>query len=250
MVPAASASGDQSCETEDRRGCGGDRDSRSRPAAPLGCQVGRGLSGGFADVGGVGHDLVEQGRAATRRPGRFIATTFGLTIGIALVIAGLALRTGVQTIHREGMSRIALDAHDPDLISLAATTANLDRTSTLGFTIAAFLIGLALINAIIAAVFSAHDSARNHAILRTVGATPGQTVTAFLMAQLAACLLACAIGIPFGITLYDAIRGATLDPIGLTALAYLATILSALVLYALIALTPARRPITAQLAYE
>ena len=151
-------------------------------------------------------------------------------------------------------TRIALDAHDPDLISLAATTANLDRTSTLGFTIAAFLIGLAVINAIIAAVFSAQDSARNHAILRTLGATPGQTVTAFLTAQLAACLLACAIGIPLGITLYDAIRGATLDPIGLTALAYIATILSVLVLYTLIALTPARllarRPITAQLAYE
>jgi putative ABC transport system ATP-binding protein len=91
---------------------------------------------------------------------------------------------------------------DPDVISLAATTANLDRTSTLGFTIAAFLIALAVINAMIAAVFSAHDSARNHAILRTLGATPGQTVTAFLVAHLAACLLACAVGIPLGIALY------------------------------------------------
>jgi len=130
-------------------------------------------------------------RAATRRPGRFIANTFGLTIGIALVIAGLALRTGVQTFGRQGLS-----LNDPDPVSLAATTANLDRLSTLGFAIAAFLVGLAVINAIVAAVFSAHDSARNHAILRTLGTTPGQTVTAFLVAHLAACLLACALGIP------------------------------------------------------
>ena len=64
---------------------------------------------------------------------------------------------------------------------------------------------------------------------------------------------ACTIGIPLGIALYNAIRGATLDPIGLTALTYIATILSALVLYAVIALTPARllarQPITPQLAY-
>jgi putative ABC transport system permease protein len=188
-------------------------------------------------------------RAATRRPGRFIANTFGLTIGIALVIAGLALRAGVQTFGRQGLS-----LNDPDPISLAATTANLDRLSTLGFTIAAFLIGLAVINAIIAAVFSAQDSARNHAILRTLGATPGQTVTAFLIAHLAACLLACAIGIPLGIALYNAIRGLTLNPIELTPLTYIATSLTALLLYAVIALTPARllarQPITAQLAYE
>jgi hypothetical protein len=65
---------------------------------------------------------------------------------------------------------------------------------------------------------------------------------------------ACAIGIPLGIALYNVIRGATLDPIGLTALTYIATILSALVLYAVIALTPgrllARQPITPQLAYD
>jgi putative ABC transport system permease protein len=193
-------------------------------------------------------------RAATRRPGRFIANLFGLTIGIAMVIAGLALRTGVQTIHREGMSRIALDAHDPDLISLAATTANLDRTSTLGFTIAAFLIALSVINAIVAAVFAAHDTARNHAILRAIGTTRGQTGTAFVVAHLAACLLACAIGIPLGIALYNANRGQTLDPIELTPLTYIATSLTALLLYAAIALAPAtllaRRPITPQLAYE
>jgi putative ABC transport system permease protein len=187
--------------------------------------------------------------AATRRPGRFIANTFGLTIGIALVIAGLALRTGVQTFGRRGLS-----LNDPDPISLAATAANLDRLSTLGFTIAAFLIALAVINAVIAAVFSAHDSARNHAILRTLGTTPAQTVTAFLVAHLAACLLACATGIPLGIALYNAIRGQTLGPIDLTPLTYIGVSLTALLLYAAIALTPARllarRPITPQLAYE
>jgi hypothetical protein len=70
--------------------------------------------------------------------------------------------------------RWAVALNDPDPISLAATTANLDRLSTLGFAIAAFLIGLAVIHAIVAAVFSAHDSARNHAIRRTLGTTPGQ----------------------------------------------------------------------------
>ena len=188
-------------------------------------------------------------RSATRRPGRFVANTFGLTIGIAMVIAGLALRAGVETFGRRGLS---LDVPDP--FSLAAATANLDRLSTLGFTIAAFLIDLAVINAIIAAVFSAQDSARNHAILRTLGTTPGQTVTAFLVAHLAACLLACAFGIPLGIALYNAIQGETLDPIELTSFTYIATTLIALLLYAAIALTAARllarRPITPQLAYE
>jgi ABC-type lipoprotein release transport system permease subunit len=188
-------------------------------------------------------------RATTRRPGRFIANTFGLTIGIALVIAGLALRTGVQAVRRQGLS-----LNDPDPISLAATVANLDRLSTLGFTIAAFLIALAVLNAIVTAVFSSHDSARNHAILRTVGTTPNQAATAFLIAHLTACLLACVAGIPLGIALYDSIRGQTLDPIGLTPLTYVATGLTALLLYAVIALTPARllarRPISPQLAYE
>ena len=80
-------------------------------------------------------------------------------------------------------ARPSLD--DPDPISLAATTANIDRL-TLGFTVAAFLIALAVINAIVATVFSAQDTARNHAILRTLGATPDQTVTSFLVAHLAA----------------------------------------------------------------
>ena len=190
-------------------------------------------------------------RAATRRPDRFIATTFGLTIGIALVIAALALHTGVQAIHRESTSRIALDG---DPFSFSTELEDIDRASTLGFTIAAFLIGLALVNAIVAAVFSAHDSARNHAILRTLGATPRQTVTAFLIANLAACLLACALGIPLGIAIFNAIRGSTLGPIELSSLTYIATSLTTLLLYALIALTPARllaqRPITPQLTYE
>jgi energy-coupling factor transporter ATP-binding protein EcfA2 len=72
--------------------------------------------------------------------------------------------------------------------------------------------------------------------------------------HLAACLLACAVGIPLGIALYNAIRGATLDPIDLTPLTYIAVCLTALLLYAVIALTPARllarRPVTPQLAYE
>jgi hypothetical protein len=61
-------------------------------------------------------------------------------------------------------------------------------------------------------------------------------------------------GIPLGVALYNAIRGGTLNPIELTPLTYIATSLTALLLYAVIALAPARllarRPITAQLAYE
>jgi ABC-type antimicrobial peptide transport system permease subunit len=171
----------------------------------------------------------------------------GLTIGVAMVIAALALRDAVKT----GEQWFLRD--NPAPFELAAEIAESDRLTTLGLTIAACLVGLALINAVVAAVFSAHDSARNHAILRAVGTTPGQTVTAFLVAHLSACLAACALGIPLGIAIYNAIRGG-LDPIGLTPLTYLATGLAALALYAAIAFTPARllahRPITPQLAYE
>lgn len=103
-------------------------------------------------------------------------------------------------------------------------------------------------------MFAAQDHARNHAIMRTVGATPGQTVTAFLVAQLTACLLACALGIPLGVAFYESSTRGPLDPIGLSLLTYVATILAALTLYGLIAAIPARllarRPITPQLAYE
>jgi putative ABC transport system permease protein len=187
-------------------------------------------------------------RAANRRRGRFLANTLGLTIGITLLITALALRTGVDAFHRQDLSL------EPDAISRAADIANQDRVSSLGFTVAAFLIALALINATVAAVFAAHDHARNHAIMRTVGATPGQTVTAFLVAQLTACLLACALGIPLGIAFYESSTRGPLGPIGLSVLTYIATIVAALTLYAIIAAIPARllarRPITPQLAYE
>ena len=84
--------------------------------------------------------------------------------------------------------------------------------------------------------------------------TPRQTVTAFLVTQLTACLLACGLGIPLGILFFENIRSGILDPIGLTPLTYIATTLTALTLYAIIAAIPARllarRPITPQLAYE
>ncbi len=189
-------------------------------------------------------------RGANRRRGRFLANTLGLTVGITLLITALALRTGVDTLRQKG-----LPPYEPDPISLAASIANQARASSLGFTVAALLIALALINATVAAVFAAHDHARNHAIMRTIGATPAQTVTAFLVAQLTSCLLACGLGIPLGIAFYESsIRGGVLDPIGLSALTYVATILAALALYGLIAAIPARllarRPITPQLAYE
>jgi putative ABC transport system permease protein len=187
-------------------------------------------------------------RTAARRRGRFVANVVGLTIGVAMVIAALALRTAVKSGRGEGLG---LD--NPDPFELAAEIAESDRLTTLGMVIAACLVGLALVNAVVAAVFSAQDSARNHAIMRAVGTTPGQTVTAFLVAHLAACLLACALGIPLGIALYNAIRGG-LDPIALTPLTYIATGLAALGLYAAIAFIPARllarRPVTPQLAFE
>lgn len=188
-------------------------------------------------------------RAANRRRGRFLANTLGLTIGITLLITALAIRTGVDNFRRHGLS-----IDEPDAISHAADVANQDRVSSLGFTVAAILIALALINATVAAVFAANDHARNHAIMRTVGTTPAQTVTAFLAAQLTACLLACALGIPLGIAFYESFTRGPLGPIGLSLLTYAATILAALTLYGLIAAIPARllarRPITPQLAYE
>ena len=151
-------------------------------------------------------------RGANRHRGRFLANTLGLTVGITLLITALALRTGVDSFRHQGLS---LD--EPDPISRAADIADQDRVSSLGFTVAAILIALALINATVAAVFAAHDHARNHAIMRTVGATPGQTVTAFLVAQLTACLLACALGIPLGVAFYESSTRGPLDPIGLSA---------------------------------
>jgi len=187
-------------------------------------------------------------REAIRRRGRFLANTLGLTIGITLLITALAIHTGVDSF-RQSQS---LD--EPDPISLAADIADQDRVSSLGFTVAAILIALALINATVAAVFAAQDHARNHAIMRTVGATPGQTVTAFLVAQLTACLLACALGIPLGIAFYESSTRGPLGPIGLTPLTYAVTSLIALLVYALIAAIPARslarRSIGPQLTFE
>jgi putative ABC transport system permease protein len=153
-------------------------------------------------------------RGANRHRGRFLANTLGLTVGITLTITALALRTGVDTFRHQGLSL----SDEPDPISRAADIANQARVSSLGFTVAAILIALALINATVAAVFAAHDHARNHAIMRTVGATPGQTVTAFLVAQLTACLLACALGIPLGVAFYESSTRGPLDPIGLSML--------------------------------
>jgi hypothetical protein len=187
-------------------------------------------------------------RAVTRRPGAFVANTLGLSIGIAMVITGITLDAGVGSVRRQGLS-----LNDPDPVSLAATTAYLDRLSTLGFTIAAFLLGLAVINAIVAATLSSRDNARTHAILRAVGVTPRQTATAFVIAHLAACLLACAIGVPLGIAVFDSIRG-DLNYDGLPLRMYATVIVAAPLLYALIALTPARllarQPIAPQLTYE
>ena len=45
-----------------------------------------------------------------------------------------------------------------------------------------------------------------------------------------------------GIAFYESIRGVILDPIGLSALTYIATVLAALALYALISAIPARTP--------
>jgi putative ABC transport system permease protein len=188
-------------------------------------------------------------RGANRRRGRFLTNTLGLTGGVTLLITAVALRTGVDALRQRGLS---FDDDDP--ISRATTIASQVRVSSLGFTIAAFLIALALINATVAAVFSAQDHARSHAIMRTIGTTPRQTVTAFLVTQLTACLLACGLGIPLGILFYESIRSGLLDPIGLSLLTYIATTLTALTLYAIIAAIPARllarRPITPQLTYE
>ena len=92
-------------------------------------------------------------------------TRWGLTVGITLLITALALRTGVD------LPPPGPVLYDPDPISRAADAADQDRVSSLGFTVAAFLVALALINATVAAVFAAHDHARNHAIMRTVGTT-------------------------------------------------------------------------------
>ena len=49
---------------------------------------------------------------ANRRRGRFLANTLGLTVGITLLITALALRTGVDAAHQQGLS-----IDEPDAIS-------------------------------------------------------------------------------------------------------------------------------------
>ena len=44
-------------------------------------------------------------RGASRRRGRFLANTLGLTVGITLLITALALRTGVDSFRRQGAPR-------------------------------------------------------------------------------------------------------------------------------------------------
>jgi putative ABC transport system permease protein len=187
-------------------------------------------------------------RAALRWPGRSIGTTVGLTTGTVMAVLGLALNRSTEDFRQR------LTANDPDPVSLAATTAGIQRLTAVVFTAAAVLLAPAAVNAAVAAAFAARDSARNHAILRTLGVTPRQIVLAFITAQLAPCLLACAIGIPAGIAIFDALRGSNIGPSRLTPLTY-ATIAVALpVIYTVVVAVPsrllARQPVVPQLAYE
>jgi putative ABC transport system permease protein len=187
-------------------------------------------------------------RSALRWPGRSIGTTVGLTVGTVMAVLGLALKRSTEDF------RLRLTPNDPDPVSLAATTAGIQRLTAVVFTAAAVLLALAAVNAAVAAAFAARDSARNHAIMRTLGATPRQVVLAFVTAQLTPCLLACAIGIPAGIAVFDALRGSHLGPGRLTPLTYAAIAVALPVVYTLVVAVPARllarRPVVPQLAYE
>jgi len=188
--------------------------------------------------------LAELGlRTALRRPGRTLATTLGTALALAMVTSSLALDRKVREI-RVTVSG-STDLNDVGKVDLY------QELRAVVLVAAALLLALAVVNAIITAAFAARDSARNHAILRALGATPGQTVTALVIAQVAVCLLAGVIGIPLGVALFAAAGGgeAALSPT-----TYLAVILAATLLYALIVSIPARllaRPsIAPTLTYE
>ncbi|WP_173081304.1 FtsX-like permease family protein [Phytohabitans rumicis] len=186
-------------------------------------------------------------RSALRRPGRAVANAAGLSLGVAMVMIGLALDKGIQDF-------LAEQAPDTSAVSREITARAIDQLVTLVYAGAGLLIALAAVNAVVVAVFAARDSARNHAILRTVGATPRQTVVAFVVAQLGGCLLACAAGIPLGVLLFTLVGGEDLTPINLPATTYAAVAVVVPLAYAAIVAVPARllsrRPVTPLLAYE
>jgi hypothetical protein len=187
-------------------------------------------------------------RSVLRRPGRAVANAAGLTLGVAMVVIGLALDRGIQVFLAEQPP----DEADAPGREVAAQV--VDQLVTVVYAGAALLLALAAVNAVVVAVFAARDSARNHAILRAVGATPRQTVVAFVVAQLGGCLLACAAGIPLGVLLFTAVGGDDLTPIRLSFTTYAAVALAVPVLYTAIVAVPARllgrRPVTPLLAYE
>ncbi len=186
-------------------------------------------------------------RAALRRPGRTVANAAGLTLGIAMVIIGLALNGKTADFRLTAAQEEAYPGEAAELTGL------LDQFRMILFAGAALLLALAAVNAAVAAIFAAHESARNQAILRALGATPRQTVIAFAVAQLSACLLACALGIPLGLALFNSVAG-DLGSAQLSARTYAAVAAVALLLYAVAVAAPARllakRPVTPLLAYE
>jgi putative ABC transport system permease protein len=182
-------------------------------------------------------------RSALRRPARTLANAAGLACSVALVVAGLALRDGLDRFlaQRDGAES-------------AAERAVIDQLLTIVLGSAVVLLVFAAVNAIVVAIFAARDSARNHAIMRTVGATPQQTIVAFVVAQLGACLIACAIGIPLGLILFSALADEDLTPVRLPFYAYPSIVAVVVVLYALAVALPARllarQPVTPLLANE
>ena len=186
-------------------------------------------------------------RSMARRPGRTLANAIGLALGIAMVIVGLALYRGTQAF-------LATELSDVPAADRAASEAFTAHLLTIVFGAAALLTALAAVNAFIVAVFAARDSARNHAILRTLGATPRQTVVAFVVAQLGAGVLGCVLGVPLGIVLFNTFAGDELTPINLPPYVYAMVIVTALAVYILDVVVPARllarQPVTPLLASE
>ncbi|HEX6684796.1 MAG TPA: FtsX-like permease family protein, partial [Candidatus Limnocylindrales bacterium] len=182
-------------------------------------------------------------RAVLRRPGRTFAATLSTALGVAMVVAGLAL-------DRRAREFEVLVSSTTDLSDVAKAELFYELR-TVVLVAAALLLALACVNAIVAAVFAARDSARNHAVVRTVGGTPRQVVTAFVTAQLGTCLLGCAIGIPLGAGLFAAAGGGLPN---LSAATYLAVAVAAPLVHTLIVSIPARlharAPIAPVLSYE
>jgi ABC-type lipoprotein release transport system permease subunit len=186
-------------------------------------------------------------RSARRRPGRLLTNAAGLTLGVAMIVVALGLRSSLSILAIEPVERgHALSGTGIDVLY--------DQVRMIVLGTAALLLVLGTINAFIVATFAARDSARTHAALRALGATPRQTKAVLVVSQLGACALAVLLGIPVGLGLWSVMEGGDLPPVNVStpslALLSIAVPLAFAAIVSIPAGILARRPVAPLLTYE